>query len=179
MMLSRQSTPKAISLKNFIDFRSARQDKMTWHQPGSFLPKKKVAELGGVQEDLEFNMDHFLMIDLLRDCEVVIVPDVLARFRLHGQSKTMSDGFLQFRLERIRRLREVSDVHEFITEDEVNREHIVLLLANKDLLPRMDLRNRIAYYKEAFSVSVPLTVVAITRRTKIFRFVRNILGKHN
>lgn len=170
-------TPKAISLKNFINFRSARQDKMTWHQPGAFLPREKVAELGGVQEDLEFNMDHFLMIDLLRGCEVVTVPDVLARFRLHGQSKTMSDGFLQFRLERIRKLREVKDVHEFLTEDEVDREHIVLLLANKDLLPKMNLRKRGAYYREAFSTSLPLTVVRIIRRSRIFKFVRNIVHK--
>jgi len=78
--------PKALSLRNFVNFQAARKDQMTWHQPGTFLPRVKVMQVGGVQENLKFNMDHFLMIELLRICKVVSSPVVLARFRLHQHS---------------------------------------------------------------------------------------------
>jgi glycosyltransferase involved in cell wall biosynthesis len=170
-------TPRALSLKNFIDFRSARQEGMTWHQPGTFLPREKVVEAGGVQEDLEFNMDHFLMIDLLRVCEVVILPNVLAKFRLHENSKTVADGFLEFRLERIRRLRKVGDIYMFVSENEIKNEHISLIFAKTDLPQKVDLRRKASLYLEAFSVSPPLASICMIRRSSIFKFVKKIIYK--
>ena len=170
-------TPKALSLKNFIDFRSARHEGMMWHQPGTFLPREKVVEVGGVQEDLKFTMDHFLMIDLVRKCDIVTVSHVLAKFRLHEQSKTVADGFLQFRLEKVRRLREVSDVNDFIPEDEIQKEHIALLLAHASSYRKIDLKSRGLLFLEIFSVSPSLASISIIRRSSTYRFIKKMIHK--
>jgi Glycosyl transferase family 2 len=63
---------------------------LPYHQPGLFFPAQLWRELKGLDERLKYTMDYDLLCRLLQACSVVYVPDVVARFRLHGQSKTCS-----------------------------------------------------------------------------------------
>ncbi|MCI0437263.1 MAG: glycosyltransferase [Gemmatimonadetes bacterium] len=98
-------TPRALTLENFVRWRSACAERMAWHQPGTFLPLAALRSAGGLREELRYSFDHLLMVDVLQHCEVTYVTETLARFRLHAASKTVSAGHARFRLERLRVLR--------------------------------------------------------------------------
>jgi glycosyltransferase involved in cell wall biosynthesis len=166
-------SPNALSLENFVNKRKARESVMMWHQPGTFLPRTGVSRIGGVQEDLAFTMDHFLMIDLLQRYDVVYVPDILARFRLHDSSKTLTQGFLQFRLERVKKLRAMKDLQRYVTSKELEQEQISVLLAYADLE-----RHKKRYISscrrtaEALAASPFLTIVTLLRKSFFGQIVR-------
>jgi len=63
-----------------------------WTQPGTFLPLQLVREAGKLDESLHMTMDYDLMLRLLQRSSVIYVPDVLACFRVHQQSKSGSIG---------------------------------------------------------------------------------------
>lgn len=168
-------SPNALSLENFVNIRKARKSAMVWHQPGTFLPRIGVSRIGGVQEDLRFNMDHFLMIDLLQRYEVVYVPEILARFRLHNSSKTMAYGFLQFRLERVKKLRTMKGLQGYVTTKELKQEQVSVLLASADLKRReTQYISSCRHYAEALVASPFVTIVAILWRTFIGRIIRKV-----
>ena len=169
--------PNGLSLRNFINVIEARKNRMVWHQPGTFLSRAQVVDVGGVQEDLIFNMDHFLMIDLLRVCDVVYISDVLARFRLHNNSKTLSNGFLQFRLERVRKLRESELASGFVTVTELKQEQVSLLLACADMERKASLMRYWPHLVEALAVAPTLTIVALIRRSYFGRLARVVKSK--
>ena len=90
-----------ITLQGFLDKEERRRSGMQWNQPASFLPLRRVREVGGVNEGLRFTMDWFLMIAVLEHCEIQYVPKVLSCFRLHPASKSMMDA-AEFPLETAR-----------------------------------------------------------------------------
>jgi len=128
-----------------------------------------------VQEDLKLTMDHFLMIELLRLCDNVTIPKVLARFRLHQNSKTVADGQLNFRLERMRKLREVSFISDFITKTELQQENISILLRCASEERVSESVRWFPYYAEAFIISPGLTMVAVIRRSALGQSVKTNL----
>lgn len=173
-------SPNALSLENFINIRKARENGMRWHQPGTFLPRASVSSVGGVQEDLKFCMDHILMIDLLQKHEIVYIPEILARFRLHESSKTLTFGFLQFKLERVKKLRTMKDLGSYITTKELKQEQISVLMTYADLERRKT--QYISSYKcyvEAFNTSPFLTTISLLRRGVIGRIIRFVKRKLN
>ena len=94
-----------LSLRNFVYWRSACHEQMQWGQPVTFLAMEAVRQAGGVREDLRYSMDHLLMIEVLQHCDVTYIPETLARFRIHGTSKTHTAGHARFRLERMDAIR--------------------------------------------------------------------------
>jgi glycosyltransferase involved in cell wall biosynthesis len=100
----RAFVPDAIRLENFLRPRDGRVNRLVWHQPGTFLPLAEVRRAGGLREDMRYAMDHLLMVALLQTCPVRYIGSTLARFRVHGGSKTSRDG-ARFRLEAFEVLR--------------------------------------------------------------------------
>lgn len=171
-------SPNAITLENFVNWRKARESGWMWQQPSTFLPRAEVSKVGGAREDLQLNMDHFLMIDLLQHCDVVYVPNVLARFRLHGDSKTMMYGCLQFSLERLARLREMKGLQKYVTSKELKELQVSVLLT----LAEQQGSNRqydLAFKNcvKAFVESPFFAIVIILRRSAFGRFIQNIRGR--
>ncbi len=121
--------PNALTLQNFLSKKKARVNSWMWHQPGTYLPLSQVKEVGGLREDICFTMDHLLMIDLLETCEVVYIPETLARFRLHDNSKTTVVGHFQFGLERVEALRASDRFHKYVTTDELREENVSSLIS--------------------------------------------------
>lgn len=59
-------------------------------QPGAFFKKKLIKEQGYLDETLHFSMDTDLFMRAGLHYSLVQVKDVIARFRLHGHSKSVS-----------------------------------------------------------------------------------------
>lgn len=59
-------------------------------QPSSFFRKKLIDEQGLLREDLHFAMDYDLLIRAALNYEISPVDDILSKYRLHVNSKTMS-----------------------------------------------------------------------------------------
>jgi len=73
-----------ITFENMVRYWEHQQ---SWHQPGLFFPRSLYESVGALDEALEYTMDYDLMCRLLQHCQVVYVPRIIARFRLHGSSK--------------------------------------------------------------------------------------------
>lgn len=158
-------SPNALTLENFVNKRKARENRLAWHQPGIFLPRTGVNKAGGVQEGLRFTMDHFLMINLLKRYDVVYVPDVLARFRLHGNSKTLTYGSLHFKLERVKKLRTMKDLQQYVSPKELKQDQVSLLLAYADMEKgKARYGPACRYYVNAFAESPFLAMAILLRR---------------
>jgi glycosyltransferase involved in cell wall biosynthesis len=168
-------SPNALSLENFVNIRKARKCIMRWHQPGTFLPGTEVRRIGGLQENLRFGMDHFLMIGLFQRCNVVYVPDILARFRLHNSSKTSRYGYLQFRLERVKKLRGMKYLQKYVTVEELKQEQVSVLLALADLERRKARHiSSCRLYAKALATSPFLTIVALVRQSLFGHIIRGV-----
>jgi glycosyltransferase involved in cell wall biosynthesis len=66
------------------------REPLAYHQPGLFFPASAWRSAHGLDETLAYTMDYDLLCRLLQVCPVTYVPTVVARFRLHGDSKTCS-----------------------------------------------------------------------------------------
>lgn len=64
-----------------------------FHQPGCFFQGNLVRKIGSLDESLHYAMDYDLMLRLLPHSPVVYLDQVIARFRYHPDSKSMSTGF--------------------------------------------------------------------------------------
>lgn len=108
------------TLRNFVRFWDA--DDMVWHQQSTFVPLAPLQAMGGVREDLRYTMDYHMMVSLLRQgIEATYVEPVLAYFRFHPDSKTVSEA-RTFRLERVNMLRAMTDLPIEVADWEWNRE---------------------------------------------------------
>ncbi len=173
-------SPNAITLENFFNWRKARECGWMWQQPSTFLPGAEVSRVGGVREDLQFSMDHFLMIDLLQRCEVVYVPDVLARFRLHSDSKTLTFGTLQFSLERLAKLKTIINFQKYITTKELKELHVSVLLTFADLEWREGRHASACHsFAKALAESPLLAMRVILRRSTFGQIFRRVIAKVN
>jgi hypothetical protein len=161
-----------------VNWRKARESGWMWQQPSTFLPGADVRKVGGVKEDLRFGMDHFLMIDLLQRCNVVYVPDVLARYRLHGDSKTMSFGHLQFSLERLKRLRTMTHLQKYVTAKELKQLQVSVLLTLAEQERHKKLyKSACRNYTEALAESPFLALFILLRRSILGQIIRRFKGR--
>lgn len=84
-----------ITLRSVIRFWEGRN----WHQPGLFFPHAACQAAGPLDESLRYVMDYDLLCRLLVHASVTHVDQVLAKFRLHGTSKTTTQAGVGFLLE--------------------------------------------------------------------------------
>ena len=73
-------------------------DKLTWFnficQPSTFFRKDVFTQVGGLDETLRFAMDYDLWLRIGRRFPCSYLPRVLSTYRLHPDSKTVSDETL-------------------------------------------------------------------------------------
>jgi hypothetical protein len=113
------------------------------------------------------------MIELLQRCDVVCILEILARFRLHNRSKTVSYGSLQFRLERVKKLRTMPNFQRYISSKELIQEQVSVLLTLANL--EKDKAQYISawrLYAKALAVSPFLTMVTLLRRSLLGQILR-------
>jgi glycosyltransferase involved in cell wall biosynthesis len=167
--------PNGLTLRNFVDIKEAARVHWTWHQPGTYLPLAQVQSAGGVREDLRYTMDHFLMITLLQQCSVVCIEERLARFRLHGDSKTMSVGSFHFELERAQALRACRGLENYVTFQQRKARHIAALLSVGAIARREGFYgSAVKHILQALLISPYLVLQELLRRDFFNRLVRRL-----
>lgn len=69
---------------------------MVFPQPAAFFRKSCLDQVGLLNETLHYGMDHELFQRLSLVCEFLPINGVLAKYRLHGQSKSVAEntGFI-------------------------------------------------------------------------------------
>ena len=160
----RTFVPKGIVRENFIAcYCEGRKVDFVWHQPGIYVPLEAIRSVGGVREEAHFTMDRFLMIDLLMNCKVTYIPEVLAKFRRHNQSKSESSLAHAFGLEFIERIKEMQALPWDISRKKLDSYHVHLLVRGG--IAQALLTRNFAYTRrrlsEAFSISRWKTLVEL------------------
>jgi glycosyltransferase involved in cell wall biosynthesis len=61
-------------------------------QPAIFFPKDQVLEAGGMDLSLHYTMDYDLLLKLAEKMDILHVPQDIALYRLHSDSKTVLTG---------------------------------------------------------------------------------------
>jgi glycosyltransferase involved in cell wall biosynthesis len=69
---------------SWADYASRR---CTIRQVATFFDRKLFDELGGVDEGLNYSMDHDLLLRFTRECRPVVIADYVSAYRKHDQTK--------------------------------------------------------------------------------------------
>jgi glycosyltransferase involved in cell wall biosynthesis len=80
-----------IDLRSFVEFWNRRG---SWHQPGIFFPTYLLKDVGMLDENLRFLFDYDFFCRALTLAGVQYLHVPVASFRLHIESKTVSEGDL-------------------------------------------------------------------------------------
>jgi glycosyltransferase involved in cell wall biosynthesis len=79
-------TPRTLLLRMY------RGPYASYHQPGVWLDRAKLAELGGFEADLRYCFDFYsTTLYFERWPDIRYIPDVLVHFRIHGSQKTTGE----------------------------------------------------------------------------------------
>jgi glycosyltransferase involved in cell wall biosynthesis len=81
--------PHGLSLANVIQYWQGRS---LWHDPGLFWSRAAIEVSGELDASLPYSFDYDYLIRALQHCEVVYVDRIAAGFRLHRDSKTVSQS---------------------------------------------------------------------------------------
>jgi len=81
--------PKQIPLS----FENVLHGQPCFSQPGSFYPKLLIEKMGYLDTNLFMHMDTDLILFLTRSGEAEFIPQVLAGFRRHSSSKTLTNSW--------------------------------------------------------------------------------------
>jgi glycosyltransferase involved in cell wall biosynthesis len=77
--------PMNITFENVVKFW---EEKFVCYQPGVFFPRQSFEKVGGLNEAYHYVMDYDLWSRLLQQGSVSYIDNIVAKFRLHGASKT-------------------------------------------------------------------------------------------
>jgi len=176
--------PRNLTLNNFIRWREAERNGLSWHQPGIYLPLDAVKQAGGLREDLTFSMDHLLMIEMLQHCQVTYIEDTLAYFRYHLTSKTITAGHPRFRLERLRAIRAMKKLPLEIPASELREDHARTLISCAAAeIKDQHLFQALCYVIQAFCLSrwMARATIRETRLLDLFRqsFMTKLTGRNS
>lgn len=118
-------------------------------QPAAFIRRTALEEVGGINSNLKFVMDHELWTRLGRAGNLVHVPDTLAEFRFHPESKSVSQS-IEMLLEWKGVLASSSWYRDVATEEELNEadRRLEIRIATEYMLAG-DLIESAAYLKLA------------------------------
>jgi glycosyltransferase involved in cell wall biosynthesis len=79
--------PRGMTLENVVQYWAGRSQ---WHDPGLFWSRAVVDAVGGPDTSLHYSHDYDYLMRALQHASVEYVDHVAAGFRLHRDSKTMS-----------------------------------------------------------------------------------------
>ena len=168
---------QAVSFATMASEKEKARQGRRWNQPGTFLPLAAVKAVGGVQENLHFSMDRMLMLSILRRTDVVYVDDVLARFRLHSESKSCTRPWM-FGVEEWKAMLSVQwpEMTEF--RDEMRECHVKALWDAFEMEYWHGRRSRmIGFATDAFRVYPLRSLREVFRRKLISRAIGNLLRR--
>ncbi len=141
------------------------EEKSARPQPAMFFPARLWRDVRGLDSSLHYCMDYDLLCKMVRRTAVEYLPDVLARFRFHANSKSVSRG-REMLVEGI----QVSRRYWGLVDPEVRREarsvsvnHLVRWAGTMAL--RGQLATALSYMAEALDIDAMMAVRAILRQS--------------
>lgn len=81
--------PHDLTLENVVQYWQRRS---LWHDPGLFWSRAVIETVGEIDVSLHYSFDYDYIIRALQHFEVEYVDHVAAGFRLHGDSKSISQS---------------------------------------------------------------------------------------
>jgi glycosyltransferase involved in cell wall biosynthesis len=81
--------PRGLTLENVIQYWQGRS---VWHDPGLFWSRAAIEATGEIDASLHYAFDYDYLARALQHCSVEYVDRVAAGFRLHRDSKTISQS---------------------------------------------------------------------------------------
>ncbi len=131
-----ESKARGLTLKNFVRFWETED--LGWCQPSTFVPLQALRQVGCLREDLHHAMDYIMLTELMaRGIEVSYVDQILSRFRMHADSKTVTAKEDQS-MERVNALRSLKNLPVAVQDWEWDAEMARRLIE----LSRRELRSR-------------------------------------
>jgi glycosyltransferase involved in cell wall biosynthesis len=79
--------PHGLVIENVVQYWTRRS---LWHDPGLFWPRSAIEAIGSLDTSLRYAFDYDFLIRALQRAPVEYIDHVAAGFRLHRQSKTIS-----------------------------------------------------------------------------------------
>jgi glycosyltransferase involved in cell wall biosynthesis len=79
--------PHGLVIENVVQYWTRRS---LWHDPGLFWPRSVINATGDLDTSLRYSFDYDFLIRALQHAPVEYIDRVAAGFRLHRQSKTIS-----------------------------------------------------------------------------------------
>ena len=86
---SRVFEPKNVTHRELVEFWSGR---VIWNDPGTFYTRAVLDRIGFVDESYRYAFDYDFILRASRGFEATQLPRPTTRFRVHSQSKTISEG---------------------------------------------------------------------------------------
>lgn len=79
-----------VTLRNMVEAWNPDR-RVTWQQPGTYVPRRHYDQVGGLDESLRYIFDLDWMCRILRTATVSYLGVPVARFRMHQNSKTFGE----------------------------------------------------------------------------------------
>jgi glycosyltransferase involved in cell wall biosynthesis len=79
--------PHGLSLENVVQYWQRRS---LWHDPGLFWSRAVLERVGEIDVTLRYSFDYDYLVRALQHFQVEYIDHIAAGFRLHGDSKTIS-----------------------------------------------------------------------------------------
>jgi glycosyltransferase involved in cell wall biosynthesis len=99
---------------------------MYFHQPGIWYRTDQIKKLGGLKTKYHYCFDwHLVMRYLINNLEITYTDEILAEFRLHEASKTVSVP-IRFQDDNIEIARELKDMEYFYELKKLVEYHIIM-----------------------------------------------------
>jgi glycosyltransferase involved in cell wall biosynthesis len=86
---SRVFVPENVTHRNLVEFWTRRA---VWNDPGTFYTRAVLDRIGFVDESYRYAFDYDFILRATRSFEPTQLPRPTTRFRVHSQSKTISEG---------------------------------------------------------------------------------------
>lgn len=81
--------PKNVTHRELVEFWSGR---VAWNDPGTFYTRKIINMVGVIDESYRYSFDYEFVLRVSKQCEAVYLEKPAAAFRVHADSKTVSEG---------------------------------------------------------------------------------------
>jgi glycosyltransferase involved in cell wall biosynthesis len=82
-------TQQHVTLANMVQIW---RSKMIWGQQGTFVPLALQRAIGPLDESLRYGFDRDWMCRLLQHASVLVIPDRMGLYRMHGSSKSVGEA---------------------------------------------------------------------------------------
>jgi len=87
ILFGKNQKEKVIKIPDY-DLKARYLSYIPFPQPSSFFRREVLNEIGTLDESLHYGMDYDLLVRIALNYEILQIPEILSKYRLHKKSKT-------------------------------------------------------------------------------------------